>query len=104
MHMFDSATINHARTPDLGLTADLGDPGDELVEKLLVIATSSGIAGVDPEPLAQTAGDGIPLDPVATTQASCRAGERPIRGAPRTGPTAGQRGATGLAFGGSGET
>jgi hypothetical protein len=49
---------------DLGLAADLGDPGDELVEEVTVIATSSGIADVDPEPLAQTAGEGIALDAV----------------------------------------
>jgi len=49
---------------DLGLAADLGDPGDELAEEVTVIATSSGIAEVDPEPLAQTAGEGIALDPV----------------------------------------
>jgi hypothetical protein len=49
---------------DLGIAADLGDPGDELVEEVSVIATSSGIADVDPEPLAQTAGEGIPIEPV----------------------------------------
>jgi hypothetical protein len=49
---------------DLGLAVDVGDPGDELVEEVSVIATTSGIADVDPEPLAQTAGEGIPLEPV----------------------------------------
>lgn len=49
---------------DLGLAADLGDPGDELAEEVSVIATSSGLAEVDPEPLAQTAGEGIALDAV----------------------------------------
>jgi hypothetical protein len=50
---------------DLGLAVDLGDPGDELVAEVTVIATSSGMADVDPEPLAQTSGEGIALDPVA---------------------------------------
>lgn len=49
---------------DLGLAADLGDPGDELAEEATAIATSSGIADVDPEPLAQTAGEGIVPDAV----------------------------------------
>lgn len=58
---------------DLGLAADLGDPGDELVEAVIATATGSGIASVDPEPLAQTAGEGIALDPVAAAHTEIEA-------------------------------
>lgn len=51
---------------DLGRPIEPYDPGAELAEEATVIATSSGIASVDPQPLAQTAGEGIALDPVAS--------------------------------------
>jgi hypothetical protein len=58
---------------DLALSIDLGDPGDELAEEVTVIATSSGIANVDPVPLAQTAGEGIALDPIAAAHTEIEA-------------------------------
>ena len=57
---------------NLGRPIEPYDPGDELAEEAIVIATSSGIASVDPEPLAQTAGAGIALDPVATAHTEIR--------------------------------
>ncbi len=57
---------------DLGRPIEPYDPGDELAEEASVIATSSGIASVDPKPLAQTAGEGIALDPVATAHTEIR--------------------------------
>jgi hypothetical protein len=49
---------------ELDVAVALGVPDDAVGEEVAVIATSSGIADVDPEPLAQTAGEGIALDPV----------------------------------------
>jgi len=57
---------------NLGRPIEPYDPGDELAEEASVIATSSGIASVDPEPLAETAGEGIALDPVATAHTEIR--------------------------------
>jgi hypothetical protein len=59
----EGTAVRRDDSDDLGVASDLGDPGDELVEDVVVVATSSGMAGVDPEPLAQTVGEGIALDP-----------------------------------------
>jgi len=67
-----------AADEDLGIPVDLGAPGApddelEIVEDVTVIATSSGIADVDPEPLAQTAGEGIALEPNAAAHTEIKA-------------------------------
>jgi hypothetical protein len=59
----EGTAVQRDDSDDLGVASDLGDPGDELGEDIVVIATSSGMADVDPEPLAQTVGEGIALEP-----------------------------------------
>ena len=55
----------HARLDlDGPLGAEAVEPGVNVVPDVAVLATESGIADVDPEPLAQVAGEGIDADRV----------------------------------------